>query len=136
MEPEEKEVIFLNPIAIGTTPSHIIELPNNPIRKRQLELKRREYMDRVPDTHPGQIFLHDFDLGCRIRGLEIILRDGTLNTHDLSLELVREYPDSFREKDFNQAMGIIADYVKTGGANTVPGTGTGLPFVEADPTLS
>lgn len=98
----------------------IIVLSEDETRKKQLQNKLKEYrgrMDRyqAPELQMGVI--------CKIAVLERLLRDGQVNTWDLSREMADIYGSGFRTREFNVACMVIEDYCKTGGMNLSGGTG-------------
>lgn len=107
---------------------HIIRLPEDTDRVAQLRAKHQEYQGRLdPFDHPELRARHNWDAFCKEWGLRILLEKGVLDTHTLSLELAREFPDAFDVDGFNNAMGVIDNYVTTGGKGIK--RGKGLPPV-------
>ena len=104
--------------------SPTIALPTDEARKQQLQDKLEEYrgrMDpyRAPEMQMGTI--------CKIAVLEQLLRDGEVNTFELSLEMSKKYGSGFDHNAFNNACGVVEDYCKTGGQNVSRGTGLRTP---------
>lgn len=128
-------------IAINDTPAYIVRakgndkaelhkdppiiiLPEDKKRRQQLKNKLEEYEKRIsPHRHPG-LQMHAI---CKKIILERLLKEGEINTWNLSLEMAKTYGSDFNLDDFNDACGVIDDYCQTGGAN-VKG-GTGLPKI-------
>lgn len=100
--------------------SPILSLPADEGRVDQLRKKLAEYESRIdgfraPELQMGAV--------CKKAVLERLLRDGTVNTHELSRELVQQYGSGFDPRAFNNACGVIEDYCQTGGKNVSGGTG-------------
>lgn len=113
-----------------TTQSPIIRLQKESKRARQLRLKFTEYRRRLkayghanPFQAPELRLRITWDLFCRAYALARLLRRGEVNTHQLSWELVSKFPHSFDPNAFDTALTIINDYVTTGGAKCIGGTG-------------
>ena len=84
-----------------------------------LEEKLKEYKGRIdqyiaPERQIGTIY--------KIEILKALLEHGEVNTYDLSRKLHDRFGVLDVEK-FNNACGVIDDYIKTGGKNLSGGTG-------------
>jgi hypothetical protein len=117
-------------VAIQTSDSPVLVLPDDEERVEQLKRKLEEYRERIasahranPNKHPGFINLVMADALYKKEILERLLRDGQVNTWVLSLELGNTYGPNFDLEVFDNACGVIDDYCKTGGASIIRGTG-------------
>lgn len=109
---------------VETKESPVIVLPNDEMRKRQLEDKLKEYKGRKdPHRHPAL----QMDTICKIEVLERLLRDGKVVTWDLSREMAKTYGDSLDVDALDNACFVIEDYCKTGGKSIDGGTGLRTP---------
>lgn len=100
--------------------SPIIVLPDSKERQEQLKAKLKEYQGRIdPYRHPA------LQMGaiCKKTVLERLLKDGKINTWELSEEMSKTYGLDFDAESFDNACAVIKDYCKTGGAHTKGGTG-------------
>lgn len=105
-------------------PKHIITLPEDEERVAQLRAKHQEYLQRLDQfDHPELRARRQWDAFCKEYGLRILLTKGQLDTHALSLDLAQKFPKAFDVDGFNNAMGVIDDYVTTGGENILRGRG-------------
>lgn len=105
--------------------SPILILPDDEMRKKQLQKKLEEYEKRKdPFKHPG---LQMSNI-CKIEVLSRLLKDGRVITFDLANEMFDRYGSYFDIDSFNVACGVIKDYCETGGK--VVSGGTGLPAVQ------
>lgn len=137
---KEKETWHGRQITIGSSPvvtiytkkvehveakeSPVIVLPADETRKQRLRDKLTEYKGRRhPYRHPEL----QMDTVCKITVLERLLRDGQVNTWDLSREMVKTYGSGLDINAFNNACGVIKDYCETGGQNLRGGTGLRAP---------
>lgn len=91
----------------------IIKLPENPGLKKMLEVKLAEYKTRLPSI----------DAKHKIAVLEKVLSGEEVNKYQLSQKLSLEKDFGFDEALFDNAFGVIADYVKNGGSGVAGGTG-------------
>lgn len=108
-----------------------IELPSDIETIRKLQKKLREYKTRLEEekgqkikthTAPEQDFVALADTHYKIAVLEKLLLEGSVNTYELSREL-NEADGMFDASAFDNACGVIEDYVETGGERNVGGTG-------------
>lgn len=100
--------------------SPVIVLPESETRREQLRIKLEEYRGRLDKfLHPGA----QMDAICKITVLERLLRDGQVSTWDLSMELQEKYGKDFDVPSYENACGVVADYVATGGVRVEGGTG-------------
>lgn len=100
--------------------SPIIVLPKDESLIQQLRLKLEEYKKRYNPYRSPEL---QMDTICKTQVLERLLRDGSVNTHELSKELYDTYGSSLGGNSFNDACAVIADYCMTGGKQTNGGTG-------------
>lgn len=100
--------------------SPVIVLPEDEARREQLRQKLEEYRTRIEPHKAPEM---QMDTICKIAVLERLLRDSQVNTWDLSREMVEIYGPGLDAHTFNVACGVVADYIKTGGANLHGGTG-------------
>ena|SRR5438128_281885 len=118
-----------NPYATGEAGSfRVLNLPqDNPELKRSLEEKLKEYEARLAEvTNPKD---HEAIVGNQTGGdsmyKAVILRE-LLNKGEVNTDAIKSrISDSgvINEAVFNNAVGVIEDYVKTGGKNLEGGTG-------------
>lgn len=104
----------------GNEESPIIILPKNDLLIQQLRFKLEEYQKRYNPYHAPEL---QMDTICKIQVLERLLRDGSVNTYELSKELYDIYGSSLNGNSFNSACAVINDYCVTGGKQTNGGTG-------------
>lgn len=100
------------------------ELTQGPIIKLMesreiLERKLAEYRSRLNEFGAPET---QFDTIYKIAVVERLVETGEVDTQNLSRELVAKY-GTFDTASFNNACGVIADYIKTGGKNVAGGTG-------------
>lgn len=95
-------------------------LPDNETRKKQLQIKLFEYKKRISPYRAPEMQMSTI---CKISVLERLLKDGQVDTEELSREMFEVYGSGFSVHAFNNACGVIDDYCKTGGKNTHGGTG-------------
>lgn len=110
---------------VDTKESPVIFLPMDEVRKQQFRDKLTEYKGRM---HPYCAPEMQMNTICKINVMERLLRDGQVNTWELSREMVETY-GNIDVNEFNNACDIIDDYCKTGGANIHGGTGLKNPPV-------
>ena len=94
----------------------IIVLPGE--RVQQLRKKLAEYKVRVDSFRAPEL---QMDTICKKTVLERLLRDGQVNTWELSREMLKTYGSGFDPWAFNNACGVVEDYCKTGGQNVFGG---------------
>jgi|SRR3989338_8826132 len=102
----------------------VIVLPTDEARKRQLREKLINYNER---KHPHRAPKWQMDLICKIAILERLLRDGAVDTQELSREMAKNYCEGFNADDFENARDVIRDYCETGGQNVSGGKGLIMP---------
>ena len=110
----------LKGIARRLEKSPVIVLPENETHKTQLRRKLEEYKGRVKPFRAPEL---QMDTIYKMTVLERLLRDGQVNTWELSREIAKTYGSDFDGHAFNNACGVIEDYCETGGQNTNGGTG-------------
>jgi hypothetical protein len=113
-----------------------IILPQDPNVRQGLEAKLDEYRGRIaklaeqnPHITPEQI--HSTDAGYKAAIVEELLTTGQVDTNEFSRRLMEMY-GSLHVNQFNNAVGVIDDYCKTGGENVIGGTGLNKPKVETN----
>ncbi len=104
--------------------SPVIVLPENEERKLQLRAKLVEYRSRMQSHQAPEM---QMDAICKATVLRRLLRDGRVNTWELSLEMAETYGSGFSVNVFNNACSVIEDYCKTGGKNVRGGKGLRAP---------
>jgi len=92
----------------------------NEARRLQLAKKLEEYRGRLNSLRAPEV---QMDTICKITVLERLLRDGLVNTWELSREMATNYGLGFDAHYFTNACGVIEDYCKTGGTTISDGTG-------------
>lgn len=108
--------------------SPILELPQDPETVERLRRKLEEYKARYEagkaqmkgDTFiaPEERKKRVADAWHKIAVLSHLLKEGRVNTHDLSRQLEREDEEGiYSPEHFDNACGVIEDYVTTGGEN-------------------
>lgn len=112
----------------------IIRLPEDPIRKKQLELKLEEYARRLEEgddayRHPELQLKLGVDARYKHDVLERVLKNGSLNTWEYSRELGKA--GTFHASAFQTACAVIDEYCKTGGERCIGGTGLPEVTIEA-----
>lgn len=105
---------------MGTKESFVIVLSGDETRKQQLRDKLVEYKGRI---HPYCAPELQMDTICKVAVLEQLLRDGQVNTWELSSEMAKTYGSGFDANAFENACRVIEDYLKTSGQNLHGGTG-------------
>ena len=121
-----------------TTKSPVLFPPKDAKLKIQLEAKLTEYQSRKNGKgevweywHPEQAHMmsSDYRDACyKVDVLSAVLsatEEHPINTFDLSLELVKRYGKMFDVEKFNNACGVISNYL--GQTNNEQNGGTGLP---------
>jgi len=108
-----------------------IILPEDESIKGALEKKLEEYKRRLnksiekePCMHPELLSQVDptyIDSLYKVVITEKLLKEGVVDTFELSKEIVRDY-GFFNVSGYNNAAGVIDDYCKTGGKNTSKGS--------------
>lgn len=103
-----------NPESFDSSP--IIRITEN---REVIERKLAEYSQRLdqymaPETQLDTIY--------KIAIAQRLVETGEVNTHDLSLELKEKY-GNIDVAVFDNACGVLADYITTGGKHTTGGTG-------------
>lgn len=100
--------------------SPVTVLPEDEARKEKLRRKLEEYKGRLDGFRAPEL---QMDTICKIAVLGKILKDGEVNTWDLSRELSARYGSSYDPYAFNVACDVVEDYIKIGGVNLRGGTG-------------
>ncbi len=106
--------------------SPVLRLPDDAEMQARLRLKLDEYQKRLdpykaPELQQSTYF--------KFTVLKQLLEQGQVDTYNLSLELGAKFGHrGFDKEAYNNACGVIKDYITTGGANTR--RGTGLPTVQ------
>ena len=106
-----------------TSPVITLDLEDTALVAR-LKAKAEEYKERLaanPYSAPEQMAGTTY----RLRLLEELLEHGTIDTWDLSRTINSEM-GWIRSDRFDNACGVVTDYIETGGANTIGGK---LPVV-------
>lgn len=98
----------------------MIVLPEDSEMRPRLGRKLEEYQGRLEGFRAPEL---QMDTLCKIAVLSRLLETGEVNTFELSIELYEKYGSSFQPADFDNACGVIENYVTTGGANVIGGTG-------------
>ncbi len=101
--------------------SPTIVLPKRHVQ--QLHSKLVEYEGRLSQFRAPEL---QMDTICKMTVLGRLLRDGQVNTWELSREMATTYGSGFDPWAFTNACGVIEDYCKTGGQNV---SGGSLPTV-------
>lgn len=124
LEGLEREAIDKN---IAAAHGEIIESPlilntADAAQERILRGKLEEYEGRLkaeshipPEGKQDTIYKHAI--------LKQLLENGEISVFALEENLRKQYGSSFNPEDFTNAVGVIEDYVKTGGQSVVGGTG-------------
>jgi len=100
--------------------SPTITLPKDEVIINALRRKLEEYESRFVSYLAPELQL---DLIFKIRIIEELFENSTVNTWDFSREWEKAHPSLWDYKMFNNACGVIEDYIKTGGKNCRGGTG-------------
>ena len=102
----------------------IIMLNHNKTRIEMLRKKLKEYEDRITSRRTWRESLI-FDAGnsYKVVLLETLIRDKQLDPLVVRHELEKNTRNYFDPKTFENALGVIDDYNRTGGKNVVYGTG-------------
>ena len=116
-----------------------MRLPEDQKCVEQLKLKLEEYKKRAA-LHRNEVgrdkanmaytapeIVLDYDTSCKIEVLSELLKSGHASLDELRSKYSLDDP---RVPYLQNAFEVIEDYVKTGGVNVDPRTGTGLPEVE------
>ncbi|MBI2633076.1 MAG: hypothetical protein HYW78_01650 [Parcubacteria group bacterium] len=96
-----------------------LTLPDDVERVKKLKIKLKEYYKRLMPFKAPELQL---DTICKITILSRLLKEKEIRTRALYHELRIMYGDEC-EKPFLNAIGVIDDYCKTGGATVQKGTG-------------
>ncbi len=106
-----------------------IVLPENEFRVNALRAKLGEYKERLEGLKQGEPCMHPQLFNTlnshpvyKYLILERLLEGGEVDTQEFSLEL-KELHGFFDVGNYNDAVGVIADYCETGGRNISGGTG-------------
>ena len=102
-------------------------LPDNPKVKDRLKRKIKEYYQRMKRLKSESSFTNPEMVYTTLTGYKALIAQrltlcGEVDTEALSRELREEY-GFVNYEDFNNAIGVIEDYCKTGGQNCCQGTG-------------
>ena len=121
-----------NPSGIQNSPVIRIGEDRELLRRKLEEYKERLKSPTVPlgVAYRAPEALFDFDTVYKIAVTEALVNTGEVSTYDLSHKLKTKY-GFFDSEAFNNACGVVEDYIKTGGKG-VRG-GTGLPKGEEGP---
>lgn len=106
-----------------------IVLPDDPLVRSKLEAKLGEYKQRLEKLESDRNFLlvpeqyEEKICGTiyKIAVTETLLETGRVDTYALSRKLAAERPDFFSDR-FDNACGVIKDYIERGGAGVIGGT--------------
>lgn len=107
-----------------TSPVITLDLEDTALVAR-LKAKLEEYTERLNNKNRYKAPEHYTGTEYRKRILEEVLRDGVVVTWDLSRKMDAEGTKLYADK-FENACGVIQDYIETGGANNKGGK---LPVV-------
>jgi hypothetical protein len=95
-----------------------IKLPDDPARVEDLKLKLEEYRNRLEKQKGGKL-----DTVYKAAILGSLLSSGEIKSEDIAKEL-SDLHNGINRKDFENAVAVINDYIKTGGKLTSkPGMG-------------
>lgn len=103
-----------------STSGPMIILPEDEELRSSLSHKLEEYNSRLDRFKAPELQMETI---CKIAVLSRLLEAGEVNTYALSIELHQRYGPGFQLVYFDNACSVIFDYVTTGGANVVGGTG-------------
>lgn len=118
-------------MANSILPTELV-VPDQQTRLLQLQSKLEEYKSRIDDfTHPElQAKLGNARGVCKLHILFDLLREGRLTYTAESTSVLEIIGEEYRP-DFDQAWRVINDYIATGGAYLIGGTG--LPSLTEPP---
>jgi hypothetical protein len=91
---------------------------------------RQVFADKLAEYKTRDLEGGSFRLASKIEILERLVEQGEVDTAALEQELRAKYPEEFNERHYRSAVGVIRDYIATGGKRVFGGTG--LPKHEAD----
>jgi hypothetical protein len=91
---------------------------------------RQVFADKLEEYKARELKEGDFRLLSKIEILERLVTHGEVDTAALEEELSAKYPEEFNERHYRSAVGVIRDYIATGGKRVFGGTG--LPKREED----
>lgn len=101
----------------------VIHLPTDKQSQDFLIGKLAEYKGRLDHTKHPENPLQGWDNICKIAVLSRLLKTGSVNCWDLSVEIAQKYAQFIAnqfeafERAFNNACSVIIDYCETGGVN-------------------
>lgn len=97
-----------------------IVLPKDETRLQQLRDKYAEYRARIdPNRDPKD----QMGALCKRTVLANLLSEGEVETDEIRERMRKVHGDTFDERAFANACGVIDDYCRTGGAHIRGGTG-------------
>lgn len=115
--------------------AEVLVLPESPELRKRLEAKLIEYKQRREDLNkedksywsPEKIRRYYKDVDYKIALLDAVLQEGRVDINGQANQLIAAEGDDFSMRAFENAKGVIEDYLKSGGSNLHGGTG--LPSV-------